>query len=80
MEAAGSLEFPLAAAELLDVLLRAGSGAPGAPEAVPVADLPAPVGGDAPSVESVVRSLLEAGVLELKDAPAQEDDEGAPQE
>lgn len=73
MEAAGSLEFPLAAAELLDVLLRAGSGAPGAPEAVPVDELPAPVGEgeDAPSVESVVSSLLEAGVLEVKAAPQQ---------
>lgn len=69
MEAAGSLEFPLAAAELLDVLLRAGSGAPGTPDAVPVAELPAPEGEDAPSVESVVGSLLEAGVLEVKDAP-----------
>jgi hypothetical protein len=35
-EAAGVIEFPLACAELLDVLIRAGSGLPGAPPHVRV--------------------------------------------
>lgn len=68
MEAAGVLEFPVGCAELLDILLTAGSGAEGAPEAVPVGELPQPQDAeeDGLSAEAVVKALLEAGVLELK--------------
>ncbi|PRW56353.1 cupin 4 isoform A [Chlorella sorokiniana] len=66
VEAAGVLEFPVECAELLDILLTAGSGAPDAPEAVPVGELPEPEGAEGCSTEAVVKSLLEAGVLSLK--------------
>ena len=58
--------LPLQCLELLDILLTAGSGAPAAPEAVPVAELPEPAPAAGCSAEAVVKALLEAGVLELK--------------
>lgn len=58
VEAAGSLEFPLGCAELLDILLS-GSGA------VRVGDLPPPEGGCDVAPTAVVQALLEAGVLRV---------------
>lgn len=65
MEAASCLEFPVECAELLDILLTAGSGAADAPDAVPVGELPEPEGGDV-AAEAVVRALLDAGVLAVR--------------
>lgn len=53
-------------AELLDILLTAGSNAPDAPEAVPVGELPEPDAAAGCSAQAVVEALLEAGVLEVK--------------
>lgn len=66
MEAASDLEFPVECAELIDILLTAGSGAPDAPEAVPVGELPEPEGECGVSAAMVVQALLDAGVLEVK--------------
>lgn len=60
------LLLPLQCAELLDILLTAGSGAPDAPEAVPVGELPEPEEAAGCSAEAVVKALLEAGVLAVK--------------
>ncbi len=60
------LASPLQCAELLDILLTAGSGAPDAPEAVPVGELPEPEEAAGCSAEAVVKALLEAGVLAIK--------------
>ena len=54
----------------MDILISAGSGEPGAPEAVRVGDLPAPEGDDDPSPESLVKALLDAGVLEVRGTAA----------
>ncbi|PSC72885.1 cupin 4 [Micractinium conductrix] len=70
VEAASTLEFPIGCAEIVDILISAGSGEPGAPEAVRVGDLPAPEGDDDPSPESLVKALLDAGVLEVRGTAA----------
>ena len=52
-------------ANLISQLLDAGSGAPGAPEAVAVGELVQPEQTEV-TAEAVVRALLDAGVLALR--------------
>lgn len=66
VEAAGVLEFPVGCAELLDILLSAGGGGEGVPEAVAVGELPAAEDGCGVEAAAVVRALLDARVLEVK--------------
>jgi hypothetical protein len=63
VEAAGVMEFPIACAELLDILLATGGGQE--EEAVAVGELPEPEGDDN-SAGSVVAALVEAGVLAVQ--------------
>ncbi|KAL4421692.1 hypothetical protein ABPG77_010636 [Micractinium sp. CCAP 211/92] len=67
VEAASTIEFPIECAELVDILLSAGSGEPGAPPAVQVGELPQPEAGCDVAPEAVVQALLEAGVLAVVD-------------
>lgn len=60
--AAGVLEFPLGCAEVVDILLSAGSGAPGSLEAVPLSQLPEPEECELSALD-VAQALADAGVL-----------------
>jgi hypothetical protein len=70
VEAAGSLEFPLGCAELLDILLGGGV-------AVRVGDLPPPEDGCDVAPAAVVQALLEAGVLRVVGEDEGQDEPGS---